>query len=465
MFSRASDIIGRRNAFVAAFVIFFGFSLGCGFARSLSQLIAFRALQGVGGSGLYSLTMVMWPELAPQDMKQYIAGLAGAVIAVAGVLGPVLGGVLTHYASWRWVFWINGPVGAASAAVFVLAWPKAEHLPDIERRSWRSLDWAGSFLLVAAAVLVTFPFQNAGGDADQWDQAVFVAPLMAGILCWVGLFAWEWFIERRWKGSMLAAFPLRLLRNRVYASAMIHTMFMGFPFIMVVYAFPLRLQVVNGQTPLLAGVMLLPMLAGVSIGSFVGGAVSRTRNRISETLIVATSLMLLGVGLESTLSGSYDIEAKALGFLPLIGLGFGLSASSSTVLASIESPIADHAPAQGIIAQVRILGGSLGIAASSAILAVQEQRGFAGIVSPEAASAGTSGLTPVQAEAVRAAFADAFTKDMRVCAAVVGVGMIFALGTMRRHRPSILEMEEEKIRVEKERRRASRMPVLDTSSG
>ncbi len=107
LFARTADVVGRRNAFLAAFVIFFGFSIGCGFAQTLNQLIACRALQGVGGSGLFSLTMVMWPELAQDHMRQYIAGLAGVVIAMAGVLGPILGGILTHYASWRWIFWIK----------------------------------------------------------------------------------------------------------------------------------------------------------------------------------------------------------------------------------------------------------------------------------------------------------------------------------------------------------------------
>jgi MFS family permease len=107
VFSRIGDIVGRRNAFVAAFVIFLASSLGCGFSQSLNQLIACRALQGVGGSGLYSLTMVIFPEISPPKMAKWIASLAGAVIAVSGVLGPVLGGVITHYTTWRWLFWIK----------------------------------------------------------------------------------------------------------------------------------------------------------------------------------------------------------------------------------------------------------------------------------------------------------------------------------------------------------------------
>ncbi len=227
-------------------------------------------------------------------------------------------------------------------AIFFFTWPKAEHLPTIEQHSWRSLDFVGSFLVVAASVLVTFSFQNAGSDVDQWRQAIFLAPLIVGIFCWAALLLWEWVVERLWRDRVLAAFPMRLLRNRVYVAAMLNTLFLGFPFLMMVYAFPLRLQVVNGQSPLMAGVMLLPMLGGVSIGSLLAGVASREKNRIFETLVLASSLMLLGVGLETTLSDSFVLEAKALGFLPLIGFGFGLSASSSTMAATFESPISEH---------------------------------------------------------------------------------------------------------------------------
>jgi MFS family permease len=88
-------------------VIFLAFSIGCGFSKSLNQLIACRALQGVGGSGLYSLTMVIFPEISPPKMTKWIASLVGAVIAISGVLGPVLGSIITHYTTWRWVFWIK----------------------------------------------------------------------------------------------------------------------------------------------------------------------------------------------------------------------------------------------------------------------------------------------------------------------------------------------------------------------
>ena len=106
-FSRMADVVGRRNAFVAAFAIFFSFSLGCGFSQSMNALIACRALQGIGGSGLFSVTMIIFPEVSPPQARNYIAAVIGAVVSISGVLGPVLGGLFTAYTTWRWVFWIK----------------------------------------------------------------------------------------------------------------------------------------------------------------------------------------------------------------------------------------------------------------------------------------------------------------------------------------------------------------------
>ena len=106
-FSRISDIVGRRSAFIAAYTLFFVFSIACGFAKSLDQLIAFRALQGIGGSGLYSLTMIILPEVGSQEQQKYIGSVIGMVVAGSGILGPVLGGIINHYTSWRWIFWIK----------------------------------------------------------------------------------------------------------------------------------------------------------------------------------------------------------------------------------------------------------------------------------------------------------------------------------------------------------------------
>jgi MFS family permease len=107
MFTSMSDVFGRRNAYIVAFILFFSASIGCGFARSTNQLIALRSVQGIGGSGLYSLAMVMFPEIFPRSMRKWIGAVAGGVVGTSGILGPILGGIITHFASWKWIFWLK----------------------------------------------------------------------------------------------------------------------------------------------------------------------------------------------------------------------------------------------------------------------------------------------------------------------------------------------------------------------
>lgn len=226
--------------------------------------------------------------------------------------------------------------------VFYLTWPQAEHLPSLQRRTWKELDFVGSFLLVAGSVLVVFSFQNVGSDGDKWHRAIFIVPVTVGVFSFIALVSWETLVARFWDKRVMAAIPIRLLRNHVYVAAMLHTMFLGFPYLLVVYAFPVHLQIVNNKSSLLAGILLLPMLGSVALGSTLGGLVSKNRNLLFETLLTASCFMTLGCGLLTTLSPSAELEPKALGFLTLIGFGFGLSATSATILGTTESEIPDH---------------------------------------------------------------------------------------------------------------------------
>ncbi|KAK2614422.1 hypothetical protein N8I77_001252 [Diaporthe amygdali] len=459
-FSRMADIVGRRNAFVAAFLIFFSFSLGCGFSQNMDSLIVCRAFQGIGGSGLFSVTMIIFPEMSPPKARNFIAPLIGMVISTSGVLGPILGGIFTEYATWRWVFWINGPIGFVAMILFYASWPDAAYVPNIHKRSWKDLDFLGSLLVVAASVLVVFAFQNAGHSQveNPWAKATFIGPLVAGLVSWIGLFAWEGAFERLWSKKM-AALPLVLIRNRVFAAVILNTIFLGFSYLAALFAVPLRLQVVNGKSPVIAGVMMLPMLGGTGVGSALTGALSKKRNRLSETMTVGTVLVTLGLALETTVSNSVELEPKFLGFLVFIGLGYGMITASATMFTTTEAPIAEHAPAQGIIAQSRMLGGSIGIAMSSAILAVEQRKHLAGMVPSSVVSSLGNGhptIIPLQGAAVRKAYNDSFTQTMEVCAIIAGVGVLLTVGTYRRNRGSLEDQRDEQIRTENERRGAEK---------
>ncbi|KAI0012220.1 major facilitator superfamily transporter [Xylariaceae sp. FL0662B] len=455
LLARVCDVIGRRNAFVISYIIFIAFSIGCGFAQNLRQLIACRALQGFGGSGLYSITMIVLPEISPPKMRKFIAGLIGIVITLSSVLGPILGGVLT-LKTWRWVFWINAPIGAVSMLLFYVTWPKPQYLPSVKRRSWGELDYFGSLLLIAAAVLVVFPFQNAEGATDQWSQAIFIAPVIAGVVSWAGLLLWSIFIEQRWGDEIAAAIPMCLLRNRAYASAALHTMFIGFPYMVIVYTFPQRLQVVHDKDALISGIMLLPMLGSSAVGSIVSGKLNGEKDRTFETLLVATGFMVLGCGLLSTLSSSYDVEQKALGFLVFVGLGFGMAVSTTTMLAAFQSPIKDHAPAQGIIAQLRVLGGSIGIAASSAVLGVTIQAQLEPVQSEQPSSLEADATVSLESKlnTIRQAYSEAFNKDMRICTIISGIAILLTFGTFSQKRLTVAEHRERQVREEISKRQS-----------
>ncbi|KAH7357280.1 MFS multidrug transporter-like protein [Rhexocercosporidium sp. MPI-PUGE-AT-0058] len=449
IFARIADIVGRRNAYVAAFVIFFAFSIGCGFAKTLNQLIALRALQGIGGSGLYSLTFVIMPEISPIRMQPLTGALAGAVVAMAGVLGPVLGGIITNYTTWRWVFWINAPIGIIPLLVFIIAWPKPDKIPPVRLRPLKDLDFFGAILVIAASVLLVFSFQQAGLNSNSWSHALFIAPLVIGILLWVVLFGWEVLVAKKWEASIATMFPLRLLKRRVFMGHFLTTLLVGFPYFMVIFALPLRLQVVNGKSQLVSGVALLPMLAAVAITSSIGGMVNSKRDLIWSTLLTGSLFMVIGCACLSTLGDVPEIEAKMYGFQIFVGLGFGLMVSTVSLGASLECELRDRTVAQGIIAQARVLGGSIGIAASTAILSKMQHRYLSNVLTSSQLSileSTSHTLTETQLLAVRKAYSTAFSESMKVCAAVSAACVLATLITFRKKPMVIMERRGEQVR-------------------
>ena len=199
-------------------------------------------------------------------------------------------------------------------------------------------------LVIVSAVLVVFAFQNAGESKSTipaWGRPVFIAPLVCGLVGWASLGIWEYTIDRRLLHRLAPAVPFSLLRNRIYSAGVLITLFMGFPYLLIIYAFPLRAQVVSGKSPLIAGLMLLPMVGGAAVGSVVSGKLNSSKNYLFETMLAGSCLMTIGCGLLFTVGGPAD-DSKALGFLPFVGLGFGLSTAGATMLASYEAPIRDY---------------------------------------------------------------------------------------------------------------------------
>lgn len=221
IFARLSDSIGRKAAVMAAFTIFFAFSIGAGFAQSLNQLIACRALQGIGGSGLYALAIILITEISTPKTTATLSGLIGATVAISGALGPLVGGLLTQYASWRWVFWLNGPCCVVAMVSFYIAWPnKMPEYADV-RRPLSHFDIGGSIFFLAGCILLIFGLQEGGTGVYIWNSSVVIATLVVGCLCWPALFLWEWYVSRTREDMIASVFPVRILHNRIQAAAVL----------------------------------------------------------------------------------------------------------------------------------------------------------------------------------------------------------------------------------------------------
>ncbi|CAP71440.1 uncharacterized protein PODANS_6_1980 [Podospora anserina S mat+] len=490
LFARVSDVVGRGDAFVVAFCIFIAFSLGCGFSETIEQLIICRAFQGVGAGGLYSISMIVLPELTPDKNKKYIGAIVGMVIATSGVIGPVLGGVLTQYITWRWVFWAL-LVLWLSCCLFRLGPPRniCPFMRTGPGRSWTILGlsfckscfptplpvFANITNSMAFAVLVVFPFQNLSSQKAEGDlsslnpyaQPTFIYPLVGAALALLLLIGWQTFAIRgpRKLKSLAFAFPPSLC-NRKYIATILVTALTGFPYLLSVYAFPIRFQVVHGKSSLEAGLMLLPMLASSAIGTVTASLVNngcitgQKKPRFFETFLLACLTMLIGCAAQTTLGDTDDgsitgFDAKDVGLLSLIGFGFGMSACGATMFINLESPIGDHASAQGIIAQFRILGGSIGIAVSSAILGGKLRPSttpemsslvLAHIVSP------TPDFGDDDWAAVRKVYTSALREDMKVCCGVLAAAVVCSLFVYRRYWLTTGEIMELRYEEELDRR-------------
>ncbi|KAF1733966.1 putative transporter [Beauveria bassiana] len=424
--------------------------MASGFAQNIRQLIALRTIQGIGGSGLYSLTMVILPEICPPSHLKFIGSLIGMVIVFSGVLGPLLGGALTQFTQWRWIFWINGPIAVVSMTIFLLAWPsKSQHNPP-SRLQWKNFDFFGTLLIIAASVLIVFAFQRAGETSRNiFSSSTFIAPLTTGLLCWGGVFVWAFLVESgRFGAGLVPALPFKLFRNRHYTSAALTTLLIGYPYLQIIFTFPSRAQIVSGKSVMMSALELLPLVGGSALGSVIGGMVNGKKNFLFETIATGCCFTLLGCGLLSTVQGRAD-DAKALGFLVFAGLGFGLSTAAATMLVTFEAAIADAASAHGILAQMRILGGSIGIATATILLRNKLSDVSKGPISAIVEQDG--------AVAMSLAYSSAFRAGMKVCSILSGIAVLVSILGFRRTR---MDMNEQRAKLfrEEEIRRANERP-------
>jgi EmrB/QacA subfamily drug resistance transporter len=353
VYGKLGDMYGRKRILQAAIVIFLAGSVLCGVAETMTQLIAFRALQGLGGGGLMVTAMAVVGDLvAPRDRGRY-QGLFGAAFGVSTVAGPLLGGFFVDNLSWRWIFYVNLPIGALALAVIGAVF-QARETPRARHR----IDYLGTVVLAGGLSAIVL-YASLGGTTYAWGSTPMVLMLTGG----VALLAIFPFVEAHAAEPIL---PLELFRNRTFATTSAIGFVVGVSLFGSVTFLPLYLQVVKGHTPTVSGLLMTPMMAGLLATSIVSGFVISRTGRYRRFPIAGTALATVALYLLSRL-GVTTSTITAGAYMLLLGLGIGMVLQVIVLAAQNAVPYRLLGVATSGSALVRQVGGSIGVAFFGAI--------------------------------------------------------------------------------------------------
>ncbi|WP_377274348.1 MFS transporter [Peterkaempfera sp. SMS 1(5)a] len=354
LWGKLGDMYGRKRLFQGSIVIFLVGSALCGIAQGMGELIGFRALQGLGGGGLIVLTQAIVGDLVPPRDRGRYQGLFGAVFGVTSVLGPLLGGLFVDNLSWRWVFYINLPIGVVALLVIALV------LPRTTTRQQHTIDYAGTVLIAGVATCLVL-MASLGGTTWPWSSWQVVGLGVLGVVLLL-LFVQ---VERRAPEPVL---PLRLFRMRTFALAAVISFVVGFAMFGALTYLPTFLQVVHQVSPTLSGVHMLPMVLGMLFTSIAAGQlVSRTGHYrifpIAGTAVTAVGLLLL-----SRLDEHSSNLEMSLCFL-VFGLGLGLVMQVLVLVVQNAVGYEDLGVATAGATFFRSIGASFGVAVFGTVFA------------------------------------------------------------------------------------------------
>src|ERR1044072_1786989 len=414
---KLGDLYGRKRVLQFAIVLFLIGSALCGLSQSMSHLIIFRAGQGLGGGGLMVTTQAVVADVVPPRARGRYQGIFGAAFGFASIAGPLVGGYFTTHWTWRWIFYINLPVGIIALLVL------AATLPAQSSFARHAIDYVGAALLavsLASIVLVT----DLGGTVYAWSSPLMIALIAIAV---AGLIAFV-LIERRASEHIL---PLQLFRMRDVWVTSVVGLIVGFALIGSVTSLPVFLQIVKGLSPTESGLRMVPLMAGTLVTSILAGQLVSRTGKYKLFPIIGTTIVTISLLLISTMNAHTSTLAGSSYMLLLgLGLGFVMQVLIIAVQNAVDYRELGVATSNAIL--FRFIGGSLGTALLGAILATQldanVQRLMPGtaaldLISPQA----LAGLSP----AVRTAYIDAFVASLStvfiVAAAISFVGLIVAL--------------------------------------
>ncbi|MER5755079.1 MFS transporter [Streptomyces sp. NPDC002088] len=423
LWGKLGDQYGRKKLFQTAIVIFLIGSALCGMAQNMPQLIAFRAVQGLGGGGLMVLSMAIVGDIVPPRERGRYQGLFGAVFGATSVLGPLLGGLFTEHLSWRWVFYVNLPVGVVALAVIATVL----HIP--RKVTPHVIDYLGTFLIASVATCLVL-VASLGGTTWGWSSPQIIGLAALGVVLAVAFVA----VERRAAEPVL---PLKLFRIRTFTLSAVISFIVGFAMFGAMTYLPTFLQVVQGISPTLSGVHMLPMVVGMLLSSTLSGQIVSRTGRWKVFPIAGTGVTTLGLLLLHRMD-EHSSTAEMSVYFFVFGLGLGLVMQVLVLIVQNAVSYEDLGVATSGATFFRSIGASFGVAIFGTVfasrLADKLTDAFRGVSLPAGISAdslkadprGIAGLPAALRQPALHAYAASITDVFLYAAPVALLGFVLA---------------------------------------
>ncbi len=416
LYGKLGDLFGRKIVLQGAILLFLVGSALCGLSRSMGQLIAFRTVQGLGGGGLMVTTMAVIGDIIPPRDRGRYQGFFGGIFGLSTVLGPLIGGFFVEHLTWRWIFYINLPLGLLALAVIASTFTAAR-----VERTRPAIDVAGAATL-AVTLTSLILFTTMGGHSYAWGSPVILGLVALTV---VGLAAFL-VVENR---AIEPILPLPLFANRTFVIACSVGFIVGLSMFGSVTYMPVYLQVVKGVSPSFAGMLLTPMMGGVLVTSIASGQIISRIGRYRLFPIAGTAIMTIGLWLISTL-GTQSSTWAASAYMLVLGLGLGMVMQVLVLAVQNAVDYRNLGVATSGTTLFRSTGGSVGVSLFGAVFAAGLTSRLAGLLPVGTSIAEATGpaairaLSPVQRHAYLEAFTGALHPVFLAGAAIAAVGFL-----------------------------------------
>jgi EmrB/QacA subfamily drug resistance transporter len=359
LYGKLSDMYGRKGFILFAISIFIAGSMLCGLSQSMYQLAAFRALQGIGAGGLFSLALAIIGDIVPPRERAKYQGYFLAVFGTSSVLGPVIGGffagshTILGVSGWRWIFYLNIPIAAIALTVVT----KVLHLPPHHQR--HRIDWPGATALMVGLVPLLIVAEQ--GQTWGWGSARALLCYLVGGASLIAFLV----VEARYGDEALL--PLRLFRGRTFAVASASSFILGMAMFGALLLLPLYLQIVKGDTPTRAGLQVLPLVLGIMAGSVISGQTIARTGRYRLFPIVGSALMLAALVLFSRITADTPLWRT---MLVMVVMGLGMGGNMQPVITAVQNAASPReiGVSTSAVTFFRSMGGTLGAAVFLSLL-------------------------------------------------------------------------------------------------